>query len=83
MASAMLGGKKGESLMHQPAPLTLEQIKTDAPFPWKTALMGKFGNVVMLDATSKQVPLFHITRLSEIITEHLCKTSTPITPPSS
>jgi hypothetical protein len=48
--------------------MRLNEIRAESPFPWKTLVNPLNGNVQMVDAAGKVVPLFTITGLCELVT---------------
>lgn len=53
---------------------SVKQIREESPFPW-TQVMYRGGDVQLIDAEGKIVPLFSITRMAILATETIsCKT---------
>lgn len=52
--------------MIQPRP-TLDQLKSEFPFPWRTTIMPN-GLIRMIDATGSEVSLLSVVALCEIQT---------------
>lgn len=56
----------------QPRP-TIEQIRGQSPFPWSTRIVhnGLGGQVFVIDASGKEVPLFNLIALAETVSERM------------
>jgi hypothetical protein len=55
----------------EPQPLSLRDIKTSDPFPWKALMDPRYpGRIRIINARGDEVPLLTMTRLLELVTSH-------------